>query len=252
MQQKIRWAIARVEVRSRVVILGQTEVVAVETKIDIEAAVVVVVGHRSMGEGALRGACELKCVALEGKCSGAVIEKQKWAAATNDEEILHTLIFEIGEQRAGGGVEHTDAGFFGDVVEGAVAAIAIETIGKSRRLADVEVVETVVVNVGGGEAVVAVDVDAARAVEHGAPVVDPAQHLLAVRFGVAESLRGNVDKDRRRGAVDRFRGGLPSLGAPRVRLTASPARCPISDALFARAIRARRAHRKLVNALDSR
>ena len=85
---------------------------------------------------------------------------------------MQTFIFEVGKNGAGGGVQNSQAGLFGDVFESAIAAIAIEAIGQAGRLADVKIVKAVVVKIACRDAIVAVDVDVGSAVEDGAPVID--------------------------------------------------------------------------------
>ena len=101
---------------------------------------------------------------------------------------------------------------FGDVFERSVAAIAIEPVGQARGLADVEIVEAVVVDVGDRDSVVAVDVDAAGAVEHGAPVVGAMQQLGRVGRIAAERRGGDVDEDTGDGNGLEFRRLRASCG----------------------------------------
>ena len=77
MQQKIRRAIARVEVRNRIVVLIESDVVAVQTKVDIEASIAVVVGDGSVGECSLGLLHELEGVALEREPSISLVEKEQ-------------------------------------------------------------------------------------------------------------------------------------------------------------------------------
>src|SRR6267142_2983845 len=59
-KKKIGRAIAGVEVRRRVVILIEAEIVTVEAKIDIEAAVAIVVGNGGVSKSAFRRRGELE------------------------------------------------------------------------------------------------------------------------------------------------------------------------------------------------
>ena len=98
------------------------------------------------------------------------------------------MFSKVGEQGAGGIVEHADSGLFRYVFKGPVAPVAVKPIGQSRGLANIEIVEAVVVEVARRHAVVAVNVHADRAIQDRAPIVGAAKHLLVVRFGRAESL----------------------------------------------------------------
>ena len=141
------------------------------------------------------GCANLKASRLSGKFSVALVQEQQRAAAANHQKILHALVLEIGEQRAGGVIQHSDAGCFRHIFKCSIAAIAIEAVGKSRRLADVEIIKSVVVEISGGQAVVAVDVDADSAIQNRAPVVHSVKHLVFVGRGLAESLRRDVNEN---------------------------------------------------------
>ena len=103
------------------------------------------------------------------------IQEQQRAAGAHDDQILTSVVVEIGKERAGGVFEESDAGRFGDVLEGAVAAVAIKPVGQAGGLANVEIVEPVAIDVADRDAIVAVDVDAAGAVENRAPIVGAVQ-----------------------------------------------------------------------------
>ena len=184
MEKKIGRAIARVEIRRRVVVLIEAEIIGVETKVDVEAAIAIVVGQSGMGECAQRRLGEGKRARLVFELSVALIDEEKRAGIAYDEQILQATIFEIGEQRAGSGIKDSDAGFFRDVFERAVAAVSVEAVWQARRLTDVEVVETVVVEISCSDAVVAVNVDAGSAVENSAPVIRSVAELVFVRRAI--------------------------------------------------------------------
>ena len=65
----------------------------------------------------------------------------------------------------------------GDVFKRAVATIAVKAIGQPRRLADINIVEAVAVDVADRDPVMTIDIDAAGLIEHGSPVVGSMQHL---------------------------------------------------------------------------
>ena len=146
---------------------------------------------------------------FEGEGAVALIEKEQRAAAADDEKVLESVVAKVGEECACGVVEHIDAGLFCHVFEGAIAAIAVEAIGQAGGLADVEVVEAVVVEIADGEAVVAVDIDAAGAIEHGSPVIGAAEQsghdTNRLRRGRARLLHERGAG----GSADGFFSGLP-------------------------------------------
>ena len=88
-------------------------------------------------------------------------------------------------------------------------AVAIEAVRQARGLADIEIVETVVVVVSRGDAVVAVDIDADGSIENGSPVIGAVQQLRALGFDSGECVRGHVDKGGAVCAADCLFAGFP-------------------------------------------
>ena len=132
-QQEVGRPVARVVVRHRVVILVEAEVIAVEAEVDVQTAITVVVGECGVGEGSLRGLRKLEGVGFSFEGAVALVEEEERAAAADDDEVLQAVVAKVGEEGAGGVVENADAGFFGDVFEGAIAAVAVEAIWAGRR-----------------------------------------------------------------------------------------------------------------------
>jgi len=94
-----------------------------------------------------------------------LVEKDQRPIDRHYDQVLAAAVSQIGEQGARGIVQYSDSGFFGDIFEGTVAAVAVETIGKRGRLANIDIVEAVAIHVSNCNPVVAVNVDAAGAVE---------------------------------------------------------------------------------------
>jgi hypothetical protein len=65
-----------------------------------------------------------------------------------------------------------DTGLLADVLEGAVTARAVEPIGKTRRLGDVEVLEAVAVGIADRDAVMAVGIPRQHGVDGRVPLVE--------------------------------------------------------------------------------
>ncbi len=135
----------------------------------------------------------MKRVGLLAELSAALVQEQHRAGGAHDNQILPPIVVDVDKERAGRVFEDAYAGSFGDVLECAVAAIAIETVRKSSGLADVEIVESVAVDVANRNAVVSVDIDAASAVEDGAPVVGAVQQLRRVGMVAAERCGSHID-----------------------------------------------------------
>ncbi len=138
-----------------------------------------------MGESSLGWARELEGITLEQELAFALVQEEQRTAGANHEKILQSLVLEIREEGAGCVIQHVHSGLLRHILEGSVAALAIEAVGKPRGLADVEIIEAVVVDVSRRQAVVAIDVDPAGSVQKGAPVVNSTEHLISVRFSLA-------------------------------------------------------------------
>ena len=150
------------------------------------------------------GRANLKASRFEGEGAVALIEKEQRPGAANHQQILASAILKVGKQRARGVVEHAHSGLFRYVFKRAVAPIAIEPIRQAGGLTDVQVIETVVVEVASGHSVVAVNVDADRSVENGSPVVGTVQQLRLVRLDSGQRVRRYIDEDRAVGPADRL------------------------------------------------
>src|SRR5208282_4023391 len=108
-----------------------------------------------------------------------------------------------------------------------------EAVGQAGGLADVEIVESVVVDVGDGDAVVTVDIDAAGAIEQGAPVVGAVLHLGGVGRTSGEGGGGDVDIDGRSGTGLRFIERRPTAETKIAGGGRLPYEVPVADALLA-------------------
>jgi len=142
------------------------------------------------------------------------------------------VVVDVGEESAGGVFHEAKAGVFGDVLECAIATVAVETVGKSSGLADVEVVEAVAGDVAYGEAVVTVDIDAASDIEDAAPVVDAALELGRVGGIAAECCGGDVGVGWVGAAASCFFQRLPPE-YQELSGSALPFQIPFADALLA-------------------
>src|SRR3984957_9329139 len=159
--EEVGWTVARVKIGRRVVILVQAKIVAVEAEVDIETAVAIAVGQRCMRERSLGRSLELEGIALDQKRSVALIEEEQGAAAANHQQVLPPLVLKVGEQRTSGVVEHPHSRFFSDVFEAAIAPVAVEPVGQARRLANIEIIEAVIIEITHRDAIVAVNVNPA-------------------------------------------------------------------------------------------
>ena len=155
-------------------------VINIGTKINVQPPVSVKVGQRHGGEVSLRGLSKTEGVWLQAKLSLPLVEEEERATGSQNDKILITVIVNVAKQGAGSIVEDTDFGRLGDVLEGSVSAIPVQPVRKAGWLAHIEVVKAVVINVCNGQAVVAVDIDAAGSIQECSPVVGPMKHLLGI------------------------------------------------------------------------
>ena len=174
-KKKIRRAVLRVVVGHGEAVLVQSLVVAVKAEINVQPAVAVVIAESSARKGALGSLSEAESIRLQPKSSPGVITKQQRAGGTDHDQVLVPVVVYIGEQRTGSVVQHPHAGCFGHVFEGPIAPIPVKAVGQAGRLANVEVIEPVVVNVACRDPVVSINIDPAGAVQHRTPVVCPAK-----------------------------------------------------------------------------
>ncbi len=232
-EQEVRRSIAGVKIRHGIVILVQTQVVAIEAEINVEASVAIIVSDSRVGKRSLGRPRKPEGVALEQEFSLALVEEKQRAAAAHHQKILNPLVLEIREQCASCAVKDIYSCGLGHVLKGSIAAIAVEPVGKASGLTDIKIIQSVVVDISHRQAVVSVDVDATGSVENRAPMVDAAKHLIFVRFILAESLRRNVEENWLAGSTDNFSGRFPGENAPSAGLIARPPGLPMSNTFLA-------------------
>ena len=123
-----------------------------------------------------------------------MIQEEQRATAANHEEILMPLVLKVGEESARGIIEYTDSGFFCYIFKCSIAPVTVKPIWQASRLADIEIVETVIIEIARCHAIVTVNINAASSVENRPPIIDAVKHLVRVRLHAPESLGGNVNE----------------------------------------------------------
>ena len=83
-----------------------------------------------------------------------------------------------------------------DVPEMALSVVLIQAVGQTARLADVDLVQAVAIDVGHGDSVLAIDVDAASRVQARAPVGSAPGELLVKRGHAGEGGAGHIPEPR--------------------------------------------------------
>ena len=214
---EVRRPVVGVIIRRRILILVRALVIDVEAEVDIEPAVAVVIGHRCAGKRSLRRRSELKRIRLLAKLAAAFIQEQHRAVCPHDDQVLPSVVVDIDKKRARGVFDDADARCFRDVLKGSVASISIEPVRNAAGLAQIEVVKSVAIDVANRNAVVAVDIDAASAVEHRAPVVRSMHELRRIGRITPERRSRDVDIARASGAAPRLIQRPPVQHAERTR-----------------------------------
>ena len=189
----------------------------------------------------------MKRVRLQPKLPAALIQEQQRAVRPHHDDILAAIVVKVGEQRTGCVLEDAEARRLRDVLERSVAAIAKQPVGKARGLADVQIVEPIAIDVGDRDSVVAVDIDAARAIENSPPIIRSADQLRRIRRIAAESLLSDVGEDRLGSAAPCFIQRLPTAQPEFACRQRIPLEIPISDPLLAVKVAAR-AHEFIAHA----
>src|SRR5713101_1484632 len=135
------------------------------------------------------------------------------SAGADYDQFLAAIVIDVNEKCAGCIFEDAHSGCFRNVFERSIASIAIEPVGKAGGLRNIEIVDAIVVDAADCDSVVPININAARAIEHGAPVVRSPQQLRRVGRIAAESLRRDVYKDGAEGAAAGLVECLPALQA---------------------------------------
>ena len=130
------------------------------------------------------------------EAAAAVIEEEQRSIRAQDHQVLPSRVAQIQEQRRAGPVEHVQTRTLGDVVEAAVAAVLVETIRQSPRLADVDFVQAVTIDIPDGHAVGTVDVDATGRIDPGAPMRHAAAELPLERLRRGKRAGRDFDEQR--------------------------------------------------------
>ena len=215
-KENARRAIARVVVRcwrSRLVFSGAEEI-RVDADVQIEEAVAVVVRHRDRRQHPLQRPGELKCVGNAREVSLAIVDEEKKLRRGGQHEVFVAIVVDVGEERLRGVVEDSNSRGVGDVLERAVAAIAVEAVGQPRRLGDVQIVEPVAIRIPDRHAVMAVRVARQDRIERRHPGVEIDAELTPERVVAAERRLRDLGEDAASRAADHVRRRGPSDDPP--------------------------------------
>jgi len=132
----------------RIFVLTSALIVGVQAKVNVEPSVAVVIRGGRAGEGSLGRICKAECIGLLTKLAATLVYEKQWSTRSHYDYVLTPVVAEVSEQSTRRVFQNSQPRDFCDVFECAVAAIPIKAIGQACRLANVEIVEAVVVDVG--------------------------------------------------------------------------------------------------------
>ena len=95
--QEIRRAVVRIVIRSWKFVLPSSLIVGVQTEVDIEPAVAIIIGDGRAGKCALRWSGELKSIFPLSELSLAIIDEEQRPIRPHNDDVLPTGIFEVGK-----------------------------------------------------------------------------------------------------------------------------------------------------------
>ena len=194
-EKEIRRSILCVVVGCGITVLVFALEVDIAAEIQIDAAIVVKVCGGHSGKSTLRWTSKPKRIRTALKPAIAPVEKEQRTRRAQHYQVLQTAVAKIDEQRRRRVVKNPNSSVFGDVFQAALSAL-VEPVRKPAWLAHVNLILAIVVDVADGDAVVAVDVNAARRVEAGTPVRDTTSQLVLKRVCVPQKLLGHVCEER--------------------------------------------------------
>ena len=213
-------------------VLIQAEIIVVEAEINVEAPVAVIIGCGSMRERPLRSIHKVEGIAFLLKLSISLIHEQHRPGGADYQKVLEPFILKICKERRSCPVQHPDSGGLRDILKSSITAIPVQPVGKSRGLADIEIIQTVVVEVSRSQSGISVNVHCGRAVQNRAPVVHPMEHLIFVGISLAEGLRSYIEENGLWCAAESFFSRGPTEGSPATSIVVRPFRQPIPNALL--------------------
>src|SRR5579872_4973647 len=122
-------------------------------------------------------------------------------------------VAEIEKQRRRRIVKHRNAPVLGDVCDATILIELVEPVRQPARLANINLITAIAVDIAHRDSVVAVDVNSAGRIQAPAPVWHAAQHLLSERFRIPEQFGGDVAEERPRRSDERLFERLESRKA---------------------------------------
>ena len=98
--------------------------------------------------------------------------KSSGPLGTDDDQILASVVGEIGKYRTRCAIKHANTCSLGHINKRAVAPIAVEAVRKTGRLADIKIVVAVTIEISRTDAIVAIYINSLSSIQYGSPMID--------------------------------------------------------------------------------
>src|SRR5208283_2782764 len=98
--QEIGWTVVGVVVRNRILVLIRALVIDIQTEVNVEQAIAIIVGGGRTREGPLRRIGKLKRIRLLAEFATALVQEQERAVRPYDHQVLAPVVIKVGNNRA--------------------------------------------------------------------------------------------------------------------------------------------------------
>ena len=139
--------------------------VQIRAQVQVHLAVAIVVSGRHARKRTLGLLLETESVQAITKSSRSIVEEQQRPGGREHDQVLDAEVSKVEEQCLGGVVQNSDARLLGSVPPDPVGRPAVEPIGQPARLAHVQLVPSVIVDVADRHSLVAVDPDTGSGIQ---------------------------------------------------------------------------------------
>ena len=167
-------AVAGVVVRHRRarLVLARAVVEGIDTEVEVEKPVAVVIGHGDGHGGALEPPLEAEGVLYPGEAPTSVVREEDRSRAHGEHQVLVAVVVHVGEERLRRVVEYREPSPLRHVLERPITPSPVESVRQARRLGHVDILAAVPVGVPDRDAVVAVGIAGEPGVDRGHPRIE--------------------------------------------------------------------------------
>src|SRR5215831_13870721 len=197
-EQVVRRAVPRIEIRDRVAVLILTLEVDIRTKVKVDPAIEIVVSGSRSGESALRGRFEAKSFVLMMERPVSAVQEQQRSSRGDYQQVLPSDVSEIHKQGGDGVVQYANTGAFREVLHRAIRPPPVEPVRQPGRLTHINLVPSVSIDISNRDAVVSVNVDSAGRIQTPPPIWHATAQLEIKRLRPSEYRGRYIFKQRLR------------------------------------------------------